>query len=236
MTKTSVRAVLPSRPGLSRADRAMWDRLYAKSPLQELPWFTSGPYPPLARAVEAGWLTPPGPLLDVGCGLGANAQWLATQGFDVTGADVAPGAIAAAESRRSEAGPNARFLVDDILATHLPAGRFRGAIDTGCFHTLPARRRTDYAQGLARVLRPEAPFLLFWVAREEEGPWGPPHRLSVRDVVEPFEPHFRVDHIVHRPRPMTLTRAVRRSTRPLTALAGYTARLVRRRTTQPPPR
>lgn len=222
--------------GMPAADRAMWTRLYAETPAQELPWMHQGPYPPLAQAVLDGWLSPPGPVLDVGCGIGTNTFWLATQGFQITGIDIAPGAIAAAESERALQGTNPTFVVDDVLTSGLPAARFRAGIDVGCFQTLPPRTRRDFSISLARLLSPGAPYLLFWVAREETGSWGPPHRLSVGEVTETFESLFHVDRVVYRPRQVRLTREITRSSRPLAILAGYTARLVRRREPQPAPR
>lgn len=222
--------------GMPPADRNWWIRLYADTASRELPWSGPTPYPPLVRAVKAGWLNPSGPVLDVGCGLGANLLWLATQGFRGTGIDLAPGAIAAAESRRGHAHQRANFQVDDILASRLPARTYLGAIDVGCFQTLPPRTRSSYASNLARVLRSQAAFLLFWVAREERGSWGPPHRLSVNEVIEAFEPLFLIDRVEYRPRTWPLTRELKKSARPLTVLAGYTARLVRRSGVQPPPR
>jgi SAM-dependent methyltransferase len=214
----------------------MWTRLYTGSKAQGMPWFTQEAYPPLVRAIEMGRLTPPGPVLDVGCGLGTNVLWLASRGFRATGIDVAPGAIATAESRRTASDRATTFRVDDILASRLPSRTFRSAVDTGCFHILRPRNRVGYAEGLARVLRPGATFLLFWVAREETGSWGPPHRLSVDEVVATFEPRFRVERIEYRPRSARLTPSVKRSSRPLTVLAGYTAELVRRTGQQPLPR
>jgi SAM-dependent methyltransferase len=213
----------------------MWTRLYAENPVPGMPWVNRGPYPPLARAVHDGWLTPPGPILDVGSGVGSNTFWLASHGFRATGVDIAPGAIAAAESNRARGVQNPRFLVDDVLASGLPARRFRAAVDVGCFHALPTSTRQEYAASLARLLVPGSPLLLFWVAREERGSWGPPHRLSVGEVTEVFESLFLVERVVYRPRSAHLTPKVKRSSRPLATLAGYTARLVRRRETQPPP-
>jgi SAM-dependent methyltransferase len=195
-----------------------------------------GPFPPLVRAVKDGWLSPPSTILDVGCGVGTNTFWLAAQGFRATGLDVAPGAVASAESNRAPGSTNPAFVVDDVLASELPAARFHSAIDVGCFQTLPPRMRRDYSAGLARLLAPVAPLVLFWVAREEDGSWGPPHRLSVEEVVESFESSFLVDRVVHRPRSVRLTPEVRRSSRPLTTLAGYSARLLRRTGPQPRPR
>jgi SAM-dependent methyltransferase len=212
----------------------MWTRFYAGTPLRDLPWFSGAPFPPLVAAVESGRLKRPGPVLDVGCGVGTNVRWLAARGYRATGIDVAPGAIAAAQRAPSER--RATFRVDDVLASALPEGHFRGAVDIGCFQTLPPRTRGGYAEGLARLLRPEATFLLFWVAREETGSWGPPHRLSVEEVVEVFESRFLIERIEYRPRTVPLTQRVQASSRPLTVLAGYSAELSRRRGAQPPRR
>jgi SAM-dependent methyltransferase len=222
--------------GLPASDRAFWTRLYAETPSRALPWANRGPYPPLVRAVKSGWLSRPGPVLDVGCGIGTNTFWLASQGFRATGIDIAPGAIAVAESNRGSRAPNPAFVEDDVLASALPTARFRSAVDIGCFHTLPPSTRTAFSISLSRLLSPGAAYLLFWVAREETGLWGPPHRLSVGEVVATFESLFLVEHVEYRPRNVRLTRQLKRSARPLATLAGYTARLVRRRSPQPPAR
>lgn len=214
----------------------MWDRLYAGPMMQRLPWAFGHPFPPLVRAVQGGALRAPGPVLDVGCGLGANTYWLAGRGFRATGIDVAAGAIAAAQSHRKTGTGSVKFRVDDVLDSRLSPGRFGCAVDVGCFQTLPPGLRPDYAEALARLLRPDGELLVFWVAREETGAWGPPHRLSVREVVDVFESRFLVREVVHRPRSVRLTGAVRKSARPLATLAGYTARLVRRASPQPPRR
>ncbi len=223
-------------PGMSKAARARWAAMYADTSFQNLPWFSPDPFPALVRAVEDQWLKPPGPILDVGCGAGSNVLWLAERGFRATGIDVAPGAIAAAHSRRTPSTRKARFQVDDALALSFPAGSFRGAVDAGCFHTLPPGKRSEYARSLARVLRPDSTYLLSWVGREETREWGPPHRLSVNDVAEVFEPLFLMEQVEYRPRRVRVTSSVQRSGRPLTTLAGYTARLMRRSEPQPPPR
>jgi SAM-dependent methyltransferase len=47
---------------------------------------------------------PPGTALDVGCGEGADAIWLARRGWQVTGADISPVALERAAARGAEAG------------------------------------------------------------------------------------------------------------------------------------
>lgn len=214
--------------GLSPAQRAAWERLYTSGPMRKLPPAFQRPFPPLVQAVEDGWLRPPGPILDVGCGIGTNAFWLASKGFSATGVDVAKAAIEVAESARGGKGRNPAFRVADVLVSPSPSSRFRSAIDVGCFQTLPPPLRADFAHAVRRFLSGGAPYLVFWVAREEQGAWGPPHRMSVGEVTGAFEPWFSVERIVHRPRTVRLTREVKRSSRPLATLAGYTALFVAR--------
>lgn len=62
-------------------DEQFWDQMYGE---QDRLW--SGD-PNGALVAEAGDLTP-GHALDVGCGEGGDAHWLATQGWTVTGVDL----------------------------------------------------------------------------------------------------------------------------------------------------
>ena len=52
-------------------------------------------------------------VLDVGCGAGDNAIWLAQKGFVATGCDISPTAIREARRRAKDAGINCSFFVVD---------------------------------------------------------------------------------------------------------------------------
>ena len=67
-----------------------------------MPW-ELGPCAELVASVEGGRLRP-GRALDLGCGTGANAGFLAQRGFGVTGVDFAPAALATARQRARAAG------------------------------------------------------------------------------------------------------------------------------------
>ena len=78
----------------------------------------------------------PGPALDIGCGEGKSAVWLASRGFDVLGVDVAPTAIQRAQAHRGsvpdapDAGdPSAgRMPAGRVPAGRMPAGRAHFAV------------------------------------------------------------------------------------------------------------
>ncbi len=106
--------------------------------------------------------SPPQRALDLGCGTGTNAVYLARHGWDVVGVDFAPRAVARARQRAAlEHTTSANFIAADV--TQLPdlGSPFDLALDIGCLHSLPARGRARYAAGLARVLRSGATYLLY---------------------------------------------------------------------------
>ena len=87
----------------------------------------------------------------------------------------------------------------DVLQLPFPDQHFGGAIDVGCFHTLPRELRAAYAKELARMIHPRRTFVLSWVAREHGGERGPPHRPSLEEVTSALEDEFLFLHTEFRP-------------------------------------
>jgi len=83
-----------------------WNRRYAEAPLAAPdPWLVA----------HAGFLAlARSPALDVACGLGQNALWLATAGFRVTGVDASPVAVHRAREWAFQRKLNATFEVVDL--------------------------------------------------------------------------------------------------------------------------
>src|SRR5512147_2591515 len=83
------------------------------------PW-DRGARQELVALVESGRIQP-GRALDLGCGVGANAIYLAQHGFEVTGVDFAKAAIEKARTRAREASVQVNFIVDDLTnLRHVP--------------------------------------------------------------------------------------------------------------------
>jgi len=104
----------------------------------------------------------PGRALDLGCGTGTDALYLANRGWLVTGVDFVPEAIETAKARARQASSSAVFLIGDV--SHLREAGLRGPfdliIDIGCYHGIPARLRDAYASGVAGLARPGADFFV----------------------------------------------------------------------------
>ncbi|MFI6097778.1 class I SAM-dependent methyltransferase [Lentzea sp. NPDC051213] len=137
-----------------------WDSFYADRS-REVPFFVAKPDENLAGYVERG-LLPPGQALDVGCGPGRNAIFLARNGFDVDAVDVSATAIAWAAERAD--GLGIRFRHGDAFAT---TGTYDLIYDSGCFHHLPPHRRISYLALLDRALKPGGHFALTCFTAEE---------------------------------------------------------------------
>ena len=142
--------------GLPEQAKRQWRQVYERASYRDLPWFSARPFGWIEKAAAEGWIRRGGRVLDVGCGAGTNSLFLARSGYRPSGIDLAPAAIAAASKRASGAALSAEFQVADALRMPFPRGRFDGAIDVGCFHTLPIRLRAAYCRELSRVLRPGA--------------------------------------------------------------------------------
>lgn len=100
------------------ADREKWDRIYRDR---------TGD-PPLAAAVltENAHLLPPegGRALDLACGLGGNALFLAKRGFEVDALDISETAIRAVERAAHAAMRPVTARVADVTSSELPTERY----------------------------------------------------------------------------------------------------------------
>jgi SAM-dependent methyltransferase len=113
---------------VAAGDATGWfEKLYAEAEAggPVVPWADGEPNPNLLDWAEAGGLDGAGrTALVPGCGLGYDAEFLASLGFKVTAFDVAPTAVAAA--RRENPGSTVRYVTADLL--DLPAD-WAGAFD-----------------------------------------------------------------------------------------------------------
>ena len=114
------------------------------------PWDIGRPQGEFVRLEKSGAIT--GDVLDVGCGTGENALYLAGLGHVVWGVDAAINAIEKAKKKASERGIAAIFAVRDPLNLHRIGRTFHTVIDSGLFHVLTDIERPCFARNLSEVL------------------------------------------------------------------------------------
>lgn len=160
-----------------------------------MPW-EIGPRHELVDLVSAGML-PPGRAVDLGCGTGANALFLAQHGFDVTGIDFAPVALAKATTKATAAGARIRFIEDDLTALRHRLGSFDLLVDYGTLDDLSPANRARYVTNVTPLARPNARFLLWcfqWPPRHLDR-WLRFQPIAPGEVQQRFGHAFAIERI-----------------------------------------
>ena len=154
------------------------------------PWDIGRHQPVFERLAVAGEIR--GPVLDVGCGTGENALFLAAGGYQVVGVDAVELAVRAARRKAALRGASAEFLVGDALALGALGRTFATVIDSGLFHTFDDQERPRFVDSLADVLRPGGRYFMLCFSELETRPGGP-RRVTQAEIRGVFdEPPFRV--------------------------------------------
>lgn len=123
------------------------------------PWVL-GPREELVQLVDGGRLRPCR-AIDLGCGVGDNAIFLAQRGFDVTALDYSSDAIARARESAARAGVQVDFRVDDLTRLRGDYGTFDLLVDYGALHSLSPANRDAYLRAVVPLARAGALFLLY---------------------------------------------------------------------------
>jgi SAM-dependent methyltransferase len=150
------------------------------------PWVIGEPQPAVVALERDGWFR--GDVLDIGCGTGANAVFLAESGHRVHGIDLSSRAIELARSHAAARGIAVEFAVSDALRLE---GRYDTVLDSALFHVY-GLDRADYVRSLLRVTAPGARVHLLALA--DVGPrYGP--QISDQVIREAFGFGWQLEHL-----------------------------------------
>jgi cyclopropane fatty-acyl-phospholipid synthase-like methyltransferase len=156
------------------------------------PWDIGRSQREFVRLEEAGKIS--GDVLDVGCGTGENALFLASRGHEVWGVDSVPAAIETARRKAEKRGLAATFLVKDTMSLHEIGRTFDTVIDSGLFHTLSNPERPRFVWNLSVVLKPGGTYFMLAFSEHEPGGYGP-RRITKKEIQETFSDGWRINEI-----------------------------------------
>jgi 2-polyprenyl-3-methyl-5-hydroxy-6-metoxy-1,4-benzoquinol methylase len=166
-------------------DAADWDKKYERS---ELVWGA----PPNELLVEYATALPHGQALDLACGEGRNALWLATRGWEVTGIDYSAVAI---DKARTIASRSPRSVVDrlDYRCGDVTTLEYGSNYDLALvlYLHLPAPQRTVVVNRAINSLKPDGILMILGHDRSNVdygvgGPQDPEILYTPEDLMKEF--------------------------------------------------
>jgi len=128
------------------------DKIYRNMPPEEIPWNIETPPNALVELGESGKVKPC-KTIDLGCGAGNYAIYLASIGFDVTGVDISQTAVEIAKENAKKKGVNSYFFVANVLGDlNEVKETFDFAYDWELLHHIFPEKRKKYVENVYRIL------------------------------------------------------------------------------------
>jgi SAM-dependent methyltransferase len=139
-----------------------WEAIYSSRSRQligRLQWESERPVGALVEVFDRPGFGPR-TVLELGCGDGVNAVFMASRGSRVTAVDVSGTAIEMARQRAGEAGVDVAFAEGDVFELEPPEQPYDLVFDRGLLHHLPVFRFEDYKRLVADRVAPGGHFHL----------------------------------------------------------------------------
>ena len=165
-----------------------WENLYQQ---KFTPWDVKRPDSHLAEIVTTVPIMPC-KVLELGCGTGTNAIWLARQGFTVTAMDLSKTALE--QARKKEGADRCTFVLADFFDDPLPGTDFGFVFDLGCLHGFSDPAHRDMlAKRIAQRLHDNG----YWlnISSSLDGQAICPSRLSASEITAAVEPYFEIQSL-----------------------------------------
>lgn len=145
-----------------------WEQAYRSGEYRKH-WDYSAPSQELVALVAAGLIAPHARVLDVGCGSGREAVFLAECGCDVAGVDISPRALELARRRAWDEGVEVEWLEGSFFDLPVEDMSVDFINDRGALHLVAEKSRPRYAAEVRRVLKPGGCVLIRGAGPNETG-------------------------------------------------------------------
>lgn len=152
--------------------RTDWNQRYIDS---DTPWDSGRPSLELKAFLDQQKLKP-GRILEIGCGTGTNAIYLAQLGFEVTAVDLSEVALEQARAKAKEASVSVNFIQCDITAPPDLGAPFPFVFDRGTYHVVRSVNLKAFQKAVAAAVAPDGLYLVLTGNANTNAPpdQGPP--------------------------------------------------------------
>ena len=177
-----------SKEFVERGDPLGWfEALYAEGDASKIPWADQKVNPNFEEWLRQRKLQDLGKTaLEIGCGLGDNAERLAELGFEVTAFDISPTAADWCQRRFPQS--RVRYAVEDLF--HAPETwkeAFDFVLESYTLQVLPPDLRSLAIQRISSFVAPGGTLLVIARGRNPEDPKGEMPWPLVREELRAFE-------------------------------------------------
>jgi cyclopropane fatty-acyl-phospholipid synthase-like methyltransferase len=145
-----------------------WDDFYSNRE-KKIPFFENKPDENLVSYLAKGLLKD-GNALELGCGPGRNAIYLADNHFHVDAVDLSEESLKWATERAIKRNLKINFINQNLFKLHIKESHYDLVYDSGCFHHIAPHRRADYIHLVKESLKPGGYFAITCFV--ENGPLG----------------------------------------------------------------
>lgn len=157
-TISSYEDVLDMLDSLLREPTTFWNDFYTDRE-KGIPFFANKPDENLVDYFEKNLLHL-GRALELGCGPGRNAIYLAEQGCTVDAVDLSEQSLQWATERAQERNLSVNFIHNNIFDIKVKDETYDIVYDSGCFHHIAPHRRMDYINLIQTALKPGGYFAI----------------------------------------------------------------------------
>jgi ubiquinone/menaquinone biosynthesis C-methylase UbiE len=167
-----------------------WDEDYRT---KSTPWDIGEPDGEIINLVEDGTLKRSCKVLEVGCGTGNDAIYLAKKGFEVVGIDLSSSAIQRAKekAKREKVDSRCQFYNADVLdLSFLKETKFDFVLDRTCFGSIDSSKREKFKENIKNVLTRNGKFLLIEISNSDDNTSG--DSFSEKDLRGVFGADFKI--------------------------------------------
>jgi len=186
-------------------DKEIFEKIYEEGAV----WTESEPPKELVNLIEAGKIKPC-KVLDLGCGEGFYAIYLASKGFEVTGIDIAENAIKLAKENATKQDVKIKFMPMDVSDLDKINDKFDFVFEWAILHHIIPEQRQKYVENIKEILNKRGKYLsiCFNNQNPDFGAKGKNLRIipegakmpagtklyysSFEEIKQLFEPHFNI--------------------------------------------